>query len=178
MDYFEFFEIPVSFHLDNADLKQRFLQKSRQFHPDFFTLAGEEKQAEVLELSTLNNEAYRTLSDPDKRMGYILQHLGLIAEEGKNEVPQDFLMDMMDLNEALMELEFGFDESVFEKAKNDLAQIEMALSNEVAPYLERFDANKPNLAELETIKDFYFKKRYLWRIQENLDRFAPVSKET
>jgi molecular chaperone HscB len=39
---------------------------------------------EVLELSTLNNNAYKTLSDFDKRMKYILELKEVLGEEGKN----------------------------------------------------------------------------------------------
>ncbi len=177
MQYFEFYELPVSFLLDESELKKRFLQKSKQSHPDFFTLESDEKQADTLELSTFNNEAYRTLSDFDKRMGYILEQKGILAEEGKNEVPQDFLMEMMEFNEAMMELEFGFDLDIYQKAKSDLASLEQNLLDDVTPILRAFDENSSRPGDLEIVKDFFFKKRYLWRIQENLDRFAPASKE-
>jgi molecular chaperone HscB len=177
MQYFDFYELPVSFLLDEGELKKRFLQKSRQYHPDFFTLETDEEQAKTLELSTLNNQAYRTLADFDLRMGYILDQKGLLAEEGKNEVPQDFLLDMMELNEALMELEFDFDPAVFENAQSQLAALEKSLLDEVMPVLNTFDNTDPNQGELKIVKDFFFKKRYLWRIQENLNRFAPASKE-
>ncbi len=58
MTYFEFYKIPLSFKVDKAALKRQFYALSKQYHPDFYTLASEEKQAEILELSTLNNKAY------------------------------------------------------------------------------------------------------------------------
>ncbi|NJN78060.1 MAG: DnaJ domain-containing protein [Saprospiraceae bacterium] len=79
--------------LNEKALKKKFYQLSKQFHPDFYTLESEEKQAEILELSTINNDAYKTLSDFDKRMEYILKEKGVYAEEGQNKVPQDFLME-------------------------------------------------------------------------------------
>ncbi|MBL7775441.1 MAG: Fe-S protein assembly co-chaperone HscB, partial [Saprospiraceae bacterium] len=98
MNYFEFFNIPVSFQVDQDALRRRFYENSKKYHPDFHTLANAAQQADMLEKSTLNNEAYQTLSDPDRRMRYVLQLNGLLQEEGQQTVPQDFLLDMMAIN--------------------------------------------------------------------------------
>lgn len=172
MNYFEFFDLPVSFQIDEPELKRRFYANSKNYHPDFYTLEGEEKQAEILELSTLNNEAYKTLADFDKRMKYILELKEALAEEGKNQVPQDFLMDMMDINEALMELEFDFDEIKYKTALQQIKAQESNIYAEVAPILEQYDDKKATAKELSVVKDFFLKKRYLLRIQENLSKFA------
>ena len=79
-------------------------------HPDFFTLDGIEKQMEALEVSTLNNKAYNTLKDFDRRLKYILEEKSVLKEEGSNNLPQEFLMEMMKVNEAVMDLQFDFDE--------------------------------------------------------------------
>lgn len=174
MNYFEFYNIPVSFLLDEAAVKKTFYQNSKKYHPDFYTLESEEKQLEVLEMSTLNNEAYKTLSDFDKRMKYILEIKGTLAEEGKNQIPQDFLMEMMDINENLMELEFDFDAGKFNQVKEELKTLESNLLNTVQPHLEKFDEKNPNETELIEVKNYYLKKRYLLRIHENLNKFASL----
>ena len=174
MNYFEFFKIPVSFKLDEAELKRTFYANSKKYHPDFFTLESEEKQMEVLELSTLNNNAYKTLSDFDKRMKYILDLKEILGEEGKNKIPQEFLMEMMDINENLMELEFDFDQSNFDKVQNDLKSLETTLLEEVNPFIENYDDTAPKEEELNAIKNYFLKKRYLLRIKENLNKFASL----
>jgi molecular chaperone HscB len=173
--YFELYDLPVSFILDKKALKRKFYKLSKQFHPDFFTLETEEKQAEILELSTINNEAYKTLSDFDKRMEYILKAKGVYAAEGQNKMPQDFLMEMMDINEALMELEFDFDSETFENTKTEVGNLEKDLSESIQPLLENYKDAADNTADLEKIKEFYFKRKYLLRIQNNLSKFAPLS---
>lgn len=176
MDYFEFFGIPVSFFPDEADLRQRFLKNSKLYHPDFHTMASEAQQAEILEKSTLNNQAYLTLADFDKRLKYILELKGLL-EEGKNELPNEFLLEMMDINEAIMELEFDFDVAVFQSALTKVAEIENELLFSVKPAMENYVDGVSSLDLLHPVKDFYLKRRYLWRIKDNLDKFAPASKE-
>ncbi len=71
LDYFEFYNFPRSFQVDEKVLRQLYLEHSRKYHPDFHTLSGEVEQARVLDLSTQNNEAFKTLSDPDKRIQYV-----------------------------------------------------------------------------------------------------------
>ncbi len=174
MNYFDFFEMPISFHLDEAALKKAFYANSKKYHPDFYTLESEEKQLEVLELSTLNNNAYKTLSDFDKRMKYILELKEILGEEGKNQIPQTFLMEMMDINENLMELEFDFDQNNFDQVQNELKSLESNLLEEVKPFLENYDDDAPNKEELNAIKNYFLKKRYLLRIKENLNKFASL----
>ena len=175
MNYFEFYGIPVSFVVDKGSLKREFYANSKKYHPDYFTLESEAKQAEVLELSTLNNQAYKTLSDFDRRMKYVLDLKGAMEEEGKNTLPQDFLMKMMDINESLMELESGFDQEVYDKVRADLKVLEDDLLDEVKPLIAEYDAQKGDSESiLEGVKNFYLKKRYLLRIKENLSTFAPL----
>ncbi|TAK36913.1 MAG: hypothetical protein EPO28_12885 [Saprospiraceae bacterium] len=177
MNYFEFFDLPVAFCLNEADLKQRFYRNSKKFHPDFYTLQSEEKQGEILELSTLNNQAYRTLSDFDLRMKYVLELKNVLADEGQNKLPQEFLMEMMELNESLMELEFDFDQQTYDRLRQQVKNLEEKSLNAILPLLENYNDKTAVPEDLRAVKDFYLRKRYLLRFLENLDRFAPASKE-
>lgn len=169
MNFFDFFQLPVSFLIDEAALKKAYYANSKKYHPDFYTLEPAEKQNEILELSTLNNEAYQTLADPDRRLRYLLDIHGAIAEEGNNDIPQDFLMDMMDINEAIMDLEFDFDPEKLAQTQSQLEKLEKELYDEIFPVLQSFDAQS---ASLPALKEYYFKKKYLLRIRENLSKFA------
>jgi len=168
MQYFEFYDLPVSFLIDEGLLRKKFVQKSKEFHPDFHTLASDEKQAEILELSTLNNEAYKTLSDADKRMQYILQQKDLLGEDNKNQLPQAFLMEMMDINEKLMTLEMDFDETVYQQLQTLLQQKESEMYKVVKDALESYQEENASADRLHKIRDYYLQKRYLIRIKENL----------
>lgn len=105
MNYFELYEFPVSFNLDAVLLKKKFYDLSKHYHPDFYANESEEKQLEILELSTQINKAYQVLADLQKRIEYVLTLNQLLSDEGKYQLPQDFLMEMMEVNEALMELD-------------------------------------------------------------------------
>lgn len=168
--------MPLSFRIDEALLKKRYLQNSKKYHPDFHTLSDEDKQADMLERATYNNEAFKTLSDPEQRMRYILTIKGLLNTEGEEKatLPQDFLMDMMEVNEALMELEFDFDPVRYADTLATVQTLEQDLENKVQPLLDSWSETSDTLGALTEIRNFFWKKRYLLRISENLSKFAPA----
>jgi molecular chaperone HscB len=176
MNYFEFYSIPESFILDEKALKAKYYQLSREYHPDFFANESQEKQSEILQLSTQNTNAYRTLSDADQRMQYILKEHGIL-EEGKNELPGDFLMEMMELNEELMELEFDFDAAKLHEIGERSSGTMSTLDADILPVLQRYPELHGVTKEeaLKEIKTYYLKKKYLLRIQETLSKFASRS---
>ena len=170
MDYFEFYKLPVSFNPDAQLVKQQFYALSKKYHPDFYINESAEKQEEVLELSTLNNKAYQVLSDPQKRLHYILELKGMLAEGENYSLPQDFLMEMMDVNEALMDLQFEPDAVKLEEIKKEIDKIAEETQQELDRLIAVFDTqNKDTEAiSLAAIKDLYYRKKYLNRINDSL----------
>lgn len=174
MNYFELYDIPVSFNPDQGLVKQTFYALSKKYHPDFYINDNQAKQDEVLELSTLNNKAFQVLKDPQKRLHYILQLKNKLNEGENYALPQSFLMEMMEVNEALMDLEFEPDLSKIASIKQQVDDFEQALTKELSNLTASFDeasaAEQDNL--LTAIKDVYFRNKYLWRIKESLARIG------
>ena len=172
MNYFELYDLQPSFQIDNALVKKKFYELSKRYHPDFYVNESVEKQAEILELSTLNNKAYQVLSDPLKRIEYILSLYDLLAEGDKYVLPQDFLMDMMDVNEALMEMEFDHDAIRLADLSRQIDNTEMTLFDELKQYTDEFDQNGGIGAEsiLLKIKDIWYRQKYLMRIRESVNK--------
>ncbi|RYF26239.1 MAG: Fe-S protein assembly co-chaperone HscB [Flavobacteriales bacterium] len=174
MNYFEFYDLPVSFNPDQNVVKQQFYALSKKYHPDFYINETEEKQQEVLELSTLNNKAFQVLKDPVKRLQYVLDLEGQITEGENYTLPQDFLMEMMDVNEVLMDLQFEPDAAKSEQVKVQIDAFESGLKTELESLTQRFDqANADErTAILAQIKDNFYRSKYLWRIKESLAKQA------
>lgn len=172
MNYFEFYDIPVSFTPELTAIRKQYYANSKKYHPDFYTMESEEKKAEILQLASLNNEAYKTLSDEDLRMKYILETENILTAENKTSIPPDFLMEMMDINEQLMELEFDYDEKTFQSAATATLGIENQLHNDIKVVLSKTSIKDCTATELLSIKNYYLKKRYILRIQEKLSTFA------
>ena len=170
MNFFEFYELPVSFNPDQNAIKQKFYALSKKFHPDFYINESQGKQEEVLELSTVNNKAFQVLKDDQKRLHYILELKGQLVEGENYSLPQSFLMEMMDVNEALMELEFDSDEAKLKTLIKQISDIETSLSRDLKELTSSFDASEgiEQESSLKSIKDIYYRNKYLLRIKESL----------
>jgi molecular chaperone HscB len=102
-DYFSCFGLRHVLQIDLKKLETRFHELSRQFHPDYYYGKGETERTISLENSALVNKAYRALRDPFSRVEYLIQ-----LEEGSKKgvaakIPQEFLEEIFELQEALEE---------------------------------------------------------------------------
>ncbi|MGB1206431.1 MAG: iron-sulfur cluster co-chaperone HscB C-terminal domain-containing protein [Chitinophagales bacterium] len=173
-NYFEFYGLPISFDIDKKKLKSLFYQKSRAFHPDFFVQATAAAQQEALLSATINNQAYKTLSKLETRIKYVLELKGVISEGERYQLPPMFLMQMMDINESLMELEFEANTQKLQTIQTEVNNIVQNLQNDIQPTLDNYEDKAEQKESLKKIKEFYYKKRYLLRIQNNLRKFASL----
>lgn len=171
INYFEFYDIPEAFNLDEVALKKKFYALSKQYHPDFYAGEDEAKQQEILEISTINNKAYQTLSNPAKRLEYILKQHDLVSEGAKPQLPADFLMEMMDLNERLMEAD---DAEELAKIRTEALSVEDDLNTQLQALTADYETLNDTAKEdrLNHIADIYFRQKYLLRIKESLNTFA------
>lgn len=173
MNYFELYDLPVSFSPDAGEVKKKYYELSRKYHPDRFTLADDATKIEVLRMSAMNNDAYKVLNSADATMAYILKLHEILEEEEKYSLPPDFLMEMMDLNEAISEYELEPEnEDLRTQAIEGIGSQMEEWQESVAPLLAKYDNEQPDMALLGQIKDAYFRKKYLLRIKERIDRFA------
>ncbi len=163
MNHFELFDLPIQFEIDTAALKRQYLKLSRQYHPDFHTDQDEAQQDEILSMSTAVNEAYNVLRSETKRTAYVLALLSDTADE-KEELPQSFLMEMMDINEEMMELQFGPDPQRVEKVKSDIQAIQQELDQDTNTLKRQFDQNQKDINLLSTIKTNHLKSKYIQRL--------------
>ncbi|WP_276088305.1 Fe-S protein assembly co-chaperone HscB [Pedobacter sp. JY14-1] len=169
-DYFAFYGLPVSFSPDPLAVKQKFYALSKQYHPDFYINESEEKQLEVLELSTLNNKAYQVLSDPGRLLPYVLELKGVLTEGEHYMLPQDFLMEMMEVNEALMDLQFDPDADKLSNLTREVEEVEKGIATRIAALSAGFEELNEARQEkvLRELKDLYYRSKYLVRIRAGL----------
>jgi len=170
-NYFELYGMEPGFAPDATIVRKRFLELSREHHPDRFATADVATRNTALRLSALNNEAYKTLQDPDRTMAYMLKLSGILEEEEKYNLPPAFLMEMMDLNEVVDSIAAAPENVV--PANNSLQEQLAQWEQEVRPLLQQYAQGQHDEGTLKKIKDYYFRKKYLLRIQERLATFTP-----
>lgn len=167
-NYFELFDLPISFEVDTAILTKKYYELNRLYHPDKFSLASAEEQEAALKKSTAINEGYKLLKKQQTRVRHILALLGAEPEEGKETMPQDFLMEMMDVNEAIMDYKMDPSESGEAAIKAQVATFQAELDNEFQSAMSDFDFANPDATHLATIKSVYLKTKYLKRLTDNM----------
>ena len=168
MNYFDLFELPIQFAVDAVELKKKYLSLSRKFHPDFFTHEEQEVKELALENSSSLNKAWQIFQDPLLTLQYALNQLGIIQENDNPTLPAAFLQEMMEINELLM----TEDPAEIEECKKQIKKLEDKLSAEVENILAKNKAVDASNPELEKIRDYYYKRKYLDRIQKRIEQIS------
>lgn len=167
MNYFELYDIPESFEIDQAVLKRKFLELSKKYHPDFHTLNDEGEQEDALKMSVLNNEAYKTLKNKELLTAYILELNGITLGDN-DSIPQDFLMEMMDINERLMDIQMDPNPEAVSAIKEEINQINKSLLEVKFRLQQDYIVKKDKKLTLERVKSLYLKSKYLNRLNNQL----------
>lgn len=167
MNYFEIFGIPVQLKVDKKELPKKYFELSRKFHPDFYANATPSEQRQALEITANLNKAFKTFQNPDETIRYVLQLKELIEEEEKYQLPPDFLMEVLEINEKLMDAEDDPELKLSLQTAIDNLQSEIyePVKETVGHYQEGVTTEK----ELLQVKEYYYKKKYLHRIQQQLN---------
>tara|TARA_R110002049_G_scaffold21045_12_gene77396 strand:- start:97 stop:633 length:537 start_codon:yes stop_codon:yes gene_type:complete len=105
-NYFELFDLPLDFALDQGKLGERYRQLQRELHPDRYAGASAHEQRLAVQYSSLVNEAYAALRKPLPRALYLLETAGMSSETvAAQPVDGGFLMQQMELREKLEEMD-------------------------------------------------------------------------
>ncbi len=102
-NYFVFYELEPTFEIDTNLLKEKYLSYIRQFHPDKFTFSAEDLQKSI-NITSFNNNAYKTLANITNRAQYLLELNGNLLNDNQ-ALPSEFLMEMLELNMQIDEAE-------------------------------------------------------------------------
>jgi len=135
--HFELFGLAPAFGLETEALERSYREIQSQIHPDRFAHAGDAERRASLQWTTRVNEAYRTLKDPVQRAKHVLELHGVdVAFETNTAMPPEFLMQQMELREALEEAK---DAAQLDDLRKQLRSSRASLESEIA---EAIDAKK------------------------------------
>lgn len=137
------------FSPDLKKLRKEFLQLQTKSHPDT-ARAGRKRQAEAL--SSLINEAYKTLQDPLRRAQHLLSLSGIDVEDESAKLSEsELLMEVMEAREAVEDAE-NHEELSALRADND-----RRIADSVKTLGEAFAESHLDRAVKETIRLRYWK---------------------
>lgn len=175
MNYFELYGLPVLMKVDVSEVKKKYYELSRRYHPDFYTQDNETVQADVLERSADVNKAFKVFQNPEDTIKYVLQLKDLIHEEEKYELDPEFLMEVMDINEQLMDLELGADKESVDVCEQKTKELLNQIYNDVAHIVENYQEGITTEKELLQVKGYYYKKKYLQRILDKIYQIRNIA---
>jgi molecular chaperone HscB len=104
MDPFVTLGIARGFDVDLAAVEKTHRELSRALHPDRFVNASGSERKAALANAVAVNEAWRVVRDPIRRAEALLRLAGVgVGEDGEAKADPEFLMEMLELREALAE---------------------------------------------------------------------------
>jgi len=158
--HFELFGLPPRYEIEAERLEHSYRDIQSRVHPDRFAHAGDAERRASLQWTTRVNEAYRTLKDPVQRAKHLLELQGVdVAFETNTAMPQEFLMQQMELREALEEAKDSSSlDSLRSKLKSEKTQLEKALG-------EAIDARQDYAGAAGLVR----KLQFLDRLDEEID---------
>lgn len=104
---FEIFGLEPSWTIDATELRRRLLRFSRIVHPDYFGSATAQERERAESSSALLNSAHEVLSDAVRRADWLVAARGGPSEADERQMPQEFLMEVLEWNETLEEAREG-----------------------------------------------------------------------
>jgi molecular chaperone HscB len=133
--YFELFGLAPAFALEGETLERSYHDIQSRVHPDRFAHAGDAERRASLQWTTRVNEAYRTLKDPVQRARHLLELHGVdVAFETNTAMPPEFLMQQMELREAL---ENAKDPAALDALRKDLRKMRDALEGQIGETIDK-----------------------------------------
>jgi molecular chaperone HscB len=149
------------FDLDAQELERRYRERSKEVHPDRFAKAPPADRLRAMEASQSLNDAFRLLKNPTARAEHLLALRGVVLDD-KEPVPQDFLLEILELREALAEAKRASDAAGVARMEGDMrARAEASL----ARVGELFAAG----GELDEIKRELVRLRYFQRFLDEVE---------
>ncbi|MEI8059966.1 MAG: iron-sulfur cluster co-chaperone HscB C-terminal domain-containing protein [Ferruginibacter sp.] len=134
---------------------------SREFHPDFFVRGTTEEKEHVLAISAQVNKAYQVLNNENDLIKYILMEKGLLQEEEKYQLSPQFLMEVMDINEFLMD---AADQESKDSIRSQIESLQNTIYEPVKTIITNYQEGISSEKELLQVKEYYYQKKYLDRI--------------
>lgn len=164
--YFDLFQLPTQFALDNAQLERHYRTLAAQCHPDRFAAKSAFEQKQAMMMAATVNEAYRTLKDPLNRAAYLLQEQGINADAPEHtHFAPEFLMQQMEWRETLEDARAEASESALNGLAAEIRAAQTALYQSLA---DAFSAG-----QWETAADLVRQGRFLHKLQQEIQAAMP-----
>ncbi len=162
-NYFEIFSIAVSTEPDTEKLKDANRELQQQTHPDRFANSSEAEKRKAMQVTSLINQAFKTILDPASRLQYMLGLKGVdMNAETDTSMDGEFLMAQMELREEIADIRSQSD------PLEALETMSLDLKNESAGLIQHFD-HVYQADELDRGREIVRKLQFLNKAQKEIN---------
>ncbi len=170
-NYFSLLGLPVSFEIDKKRLSQNYHELQKNIHPDKFANASDRDRLLSVQKAAQINDALQTLKNPLQRSIYLLTLFGIELVENDTTVDPAFLMEQMELREALSQVNDKADPlAALDNILDDVkVRIKSAVNNLVTLFGRILAEDTPEEEQqklLDDVKSQVLKMQFLNRLQE------------
>jgi molecular chaperone HscB len=179
MRYYDALGLAPKLSLDTEELKKRFYERSREWHPDRYSRRSPEERKKALNMTAVLNDAFRTLRDPIGRAEYFLEENGL---KPTKTPPPELLEEVFELNMALEELREG-DASArpqLVEAQKRFEEMRGQIDQGLAKLFAQYDADGDGApgAALAEIRAALDRRRYVSNLLRDVSKELSAEKES
>ncbi|CAL4325514.1 Co-chaperone protein HscB [Buchnera aphidicola (Thelaxes suberi)] len=157
MNYFNLFDLPLTFNLKQKDIKNKFYQLQKKYHPDLYMHIEEKKRLHFMQNSILINKAYQILKNPITRAEHLISlHQSNIKKKTNCDQYNKFLSFQFYLYEKLENFKKDNQYKKINVFYKKITKIEIYLSNKLQQYLyaKNWEKAKNNLEKLKYFLKF------------------------
>ncbi|MDP8988734.1 MAG: Fe-S protein assembly co-chaperone HscB [Acidobacteriota bacterium] len=168
MQFYDALGLAPKLALDSEALKKQFYERSRQWHPDRFGRASAAEQEKSLEMTSVLNDAFRTLRDPIARAEYFLEQKAIVPSK---HVPPELLEEVFEMNLALEELRAG-DESArpqLSQARERFHHMRDEIDHGLAVLFGRYDQGH-DASHLLAIRSVLDRRQYIANLIRDVEK--------
>jgi len=126
-NFFELFDLPVSYDVDLVKLQQQYMNLQKQLHPDRFANGSAQEKRLSMQHTSWINEAQTTLKDPVLRAAYLLKLKGVdVSLENETTMDAAFLIQQLEMRERLEHVRLNY-----KKAQDDPVSVLESITKEI-----------------------------------------------
>jgi len=165
-NFFELFELPVSYEVDLNQVQKKYMDLQKQVHPDKFANASDAEKRLSMQQTSWINEAQTTLKDPVLRASYLLKLKGTdINLENETTMDAAFLMQQLEMRERLEHIRKEDDPL---DALDDMAkELKTSTQDMMAAFSEAHEADR-----IDDAREWIRKLQFMQKAKKEIDSMS------
>ena len=168
-NYFELFDLDISFFISDTNLKDSYRREIARFHPDKYASKSDSEKLQALQNTSLLNTAFESIKSPLNRASYLLKLDGVDPfDEKDTAMAHDFLISQIELREELELIESKTDSDQLE---GFIERIESRVQSKIESISDAFKDNRDILEIKKDVRELKFYEQLVNETSKLMDEW-------